>query len=84
MESDAPAMKEAMKASPPLTLRAASAPPADLHTSSPLMLQEKIYVSAKREALGKPLDRGHMLPDTVKGPGGYRCQASENSSPASR
>jgi hypothetical protein len=32
-------------------------------------VQESLYLTAKREKLGKPVERGHVLPQTTKEPG---------------
>jgi hypothetical protein len=34
-----------------------------------MKMQEALYLSSKREPLGRPVERGHVLPEAVKGAG---------------
>lgn len=42
-------------------------------------IKESLYLTAKREKLGKPVERGHVLPQTTKEPG-FRFGVSSNHS----
>lgn len=70
---------------PPPRTRADLPPPCV--ASLDMELQEALYLSSKREPLGRPVERGHVLPESVKGAGTHLatclCCLCANQSPRS-